>query len=351
MPDILIAGRAIGPSHAPFVIAETGINHDGELEKALEMVRVAQLAGADAIKFQTFKANEFVGNSSQTYTSRSRGRDITESMLAMFRRLELPREAWFAIKEECDRRSIIFLSTPQNRTDLDLLLEVGVPAIKVGSDDFTNVPLLRSYAGTALPLLLSCGMADLGEVHRSLEAVGALDGYPCVLLLCTSQYPTPPEDVNLRKLGTLQAAFPTVPIGFSDHTVGPLASSLAAALGACVFEKHFTLDNDLEGPDHWFSEAPDDLALWISAIRTAKLMLGNAVVRPTAAEREMRTLARRSVIALRDIARGERFSETNIGLRRPGTGLSPDLLEFALGRTAARDIPVGEPLKLKDLAG
>ena len=153
MPEVVIKGRRIGPAHPAFIIAEAGINHNGEVERALEMVRAAKQAGADAIKFQTFKADEFVGDPSQTYTYRSQGREITESMLAMFRRYELPREAWFAIKEECDRRDILFMSTPQNRSDLDLLLEVGIPAIKVGSDDFTNLPMLRSFAQEKLPLI------------------------------------------------------------------------------------------------------------------------------------------------------------------------------------------------------
>jgi len=349
MPEVHIGDRPVGPGHAAFVIAEAGINHNGALERALEMVAVARHAGADAIKFQTFKAEEFIGDPGQTYTYRSQGRDVTESMLEMFRRYEFPRDAWGRIKAECDRQGIIFMSTPQNRSDLDLLLEIGVPAVKVGSDDFTNLPLLKSYAATGLPLILSCGMADLGEVYRSLDAVGARDGYPTVLLLCTSQYPTPAKDVNLRKLGTLRAAFPMVPLGLSDHTIGPLASALAAGLGACVFEKHFTLSGDLPGPDHWFSEAPGDLANWVDSIRTAQAMLGCAEVRPTDAERDMRKIARRSVVALRRVARGERFTAENVAVRRPGTGLPPEMLEHVLGKIAAREIGAGHPVNMGDL--
>ncbi len=350
MPKILINDRPIGPGHPPFIIAEAGINHNGELEKALAMVAVAKAAGADAIKFQSFKAEEFVGDPEQTYTYRSQGQEVTESMLAMFQRCEFERSSWFAIKAECERQGITFLSTPQNRSDLDLLLEIGVGAVKVGSDDFTNLPLLRSYAATGLPLILSCGMADLGEVFRSLETVGALDGYPTVLLLCTSQYPTPPEDVNLRKLQTLQAAFPALTVGFSDHTQGPLASSLATALGASVFEKHFTLDHDLPGPDHWFSENPEELAAWVAAIRQSHRMLGSATVRPTAAEQSMRQIARRSVVALRDIAAGEVLTTANVALRRPGTGLPPELFDAVLGKMATRPLARGEPLTLGDVA-
>jgi sialic acid synthase SpsE len=347
-PEIAIAGRPIGSAHAPFIIAEAGINHNGELAKALEMIAIAREAGADAIKFQTFKAAEFVGDPAQTYTYRSQGKEVTESMLDMFRRYELPREAWFAIKAECDRQNIVFLSTPQNRTDLDLLLEIGVPAVKIGSDDFINLPLLRSYAATALPLILSCGMADMAEVHRSLETIGAFKGYPAVLLLCTSQYPTPPADVNLRKLATLRAAFPGLTLGFSDHTQGPLAASIVTAFGAAVFEKHFTLSRDLPGPDHWFSEDADGIVEWVRAIRNAHAMLGSPLVQPTAAEREMRLIARRSIVAVRTIARGQILTMDNIALRRPGTGLPPDMFDRVLGHIATRELRAGELLKLGD---
>ncbi len=348
MPEIRIGERTVGDGHPPFIIAEAGINHNGDVERALAMVRTARDAGADAIKFQTFRAAEFVGDPAQTYTYRSKGQDVTESMLAMFRRCELPREAWFAIKSECDRHGIIFFSTPQNRTDLDLLLEVGVPAVKVGSDDFNNLPLLKSYATTGLPIILSCGMADMAEVGNALTAVGALDGYPTVLLLCTSQYPTPPGDVNLRKLATLRAAFPNLMLGYSDHTRGPLAAAIATAFGAAVFEKHFTLSHDLPGPDHWFSEDSAGLAEWAHAIRTAAAMLGRSAMQPTAAERDMRLIARRSIVAVRDIAPGQTFTTDNIALRRPGTGLTPDVFEHVLGRNATRALQAGEVLKVGD---
>jgi N,N'-diacetyllegionaminate synthase len=350
MPELSMGARPVGDGHPPFIIAEAGINHNGDPDKAIAMVRIARESGADAIKFQTFRAAEFVGDPAQTYTYRSQGKEITESMLTMFRRCELPREAWFAIKAECDRQGITFFSTPQNRSDLDLLLEIGVPAVKVGSDDFTNLPLLKSYAATGLPLILSCGMADMAEVRASLAAVGALDGYPTVLLLCTSQYPTPPGDVNLRKLATLRAAFPNLTLGYSDHTQGPLAASVATAFGASVFEKHFTLDHNLPGSDHSFSEDPTGLAEWVRAIRTAHTMLGSAAMQPTAAEQDMRLLARRSIVALCDIARGQTFTRDNIALRRPGTGLAPDMFEKVIGRIATRALQAGELLKLGDFA-
>jgi N,N'-diacetyllegionaminate synthase len=347
--ELVINGRQIGGGHPPFIIAEVGINHNGAVESAVEMIGVAKASGADAVKFQTFRADEFVGDPEQMFTYRSRGKDVTESMLTMFRRYELPREAWAVISTECHRQEITFMSTPQNRSDLDLLCGLGLPAIKIGSDDFTNLPLIRSYAETGLPLILSCGMSDLAEVHQALDAAGALDGYPLALLLCTSQYPTPSRDVNLLKLRTLQAAFPGLVTGFSDHTRGALASSLAVAMGAVIFEKHFTLDNDLPGPDHWFSENPQSLAQWVASIREATVMLGSDLVRPTVAELEMRKLARRSISAVTAISKGETFTSSNVGLRRPGHGLHPSLLQQVIGAVAARAIAAGEVLSLGDV--
>lgn len=338
----------IGIGESPFVIAEVGINHNGEIAKALEMIRVAKEAGADCVKFQTFRADEFVGDRNQTFTYQSQGKPVTESMYEMFKRYELKKEDWKRIKEECAANKIMFLSTPQNRSDLNLLLEVGVQAVKVGSDDFTNLPLLKDYASSGLPLFVSCGMSDMAEVYQALQTVGAFQNYPTVLLLCTSQYPTPPEDVNLLKLRTLAAAFPGLPLGFSDHTQGPLASSLAVAMGACVFEKHFTLDRNLPGPDHWFSENPDSLKAWVTGIRTAHKMLGEALVKPTKKEEAMRVLARRSVVALQDIPEGEALTPNNVGLRRPGNGLAPLHLPEVLGGKSLRAFKKGDLIMMGD---
>lgn len=332
----------------PFIIAEAGINHNGELEKAYQMVRVAKEAGADAVKFQTFKANEFVGDPNMMFTYNSQGKEVTESMLEMFRRYEFKEEEWIKIKSFCDKEGILFLSTPQNRSDLNLLLKVGIKLLKVGSDDFTNIPLLKDYASTKIPMIVSCGMADLADVHNALEAIGTLDGYPTILMLCTSQYPTPPEDVNLLKLRALINAFPMVIPGFSDHSQGSFASSLAVAVGAKVFEKHFTLDHSLPGPDHWFSENPEGLKEWIQSIKMASIIMGSSIVRPTNKEREMRILARRSITALIDIEPGMKLDQENIGLRRPGNGLPPSAFESVIGSRALKKISKNNTLKWGD---
>lgn len=344
-----VAGRAVGDGCPPFIVAEAGINHNGQLDRALAMVDAAKAAGCDAVKFQTFKAAEFCGDPAQTFTYRSQGREVTESMLAMFTRYELPPSAWAALKARCDGAGLAFLSTPQNRSDLDLLLGVGLPAVKIGSDDFTNLPLIEDYARERLPLILSCGMAELAEVRRALAAAGH-PGAPVALLVCTSEYPTPPESANLRRLSTLRAEFPGLVLGFSDHTQGGAAAVAAVALGASLFEKHFTLDRDLPGPDHWFSEDPGSLAAWAADIRRAHAMLGSGRVEPTPAEAAMRVLARRSLVVLSDVAAGEPLTAANVGARRPGNGLPPERLPAVLGRKAARRLRKGDLLKEDDWA-
>ncbi|MEW9899254.1 N-acetylneuraminate synthase family protein [Chitinivorax sp. PXF-14] len=344
-----IGDRQISRDSEPYCIAEVGINHNGSIELAKQMVAAAKAAGADAVKFQTFKAEEFCGDPGQTFTYRSQGQSVTEPMLDMFRRYEFAPAQWAEIKAHCQALGITFFSTPQNRTDLDLLLTIGVPAVKIGSDDFSNLPLLRSYAEAGLPMILSCGMSDLADVHLALEASGWFRGQPVALLLCTSQYPTPPADVNAAKITTLQQAFPGLLVGFSDHTQGAAAAMVAAALGARIFEKHFTLDHNLPGPDHWFSEEPDGLRDWIQAIHQAHTLLGSPYIRPTQDELDMRVLARRSVVALKDIEAGQRLDSTNVGLRRPGGGLPPAMIDQVLGLIAARSIRRGEKLALGDM--
>ena len=349
MTSVVIGSKTISKHQAPFIIAEAGINHNGDLTLAKKMVDAAKQAGVDAVKFQTFKAEEFCGDPNQMFTYQSQGKEVTEPMLDMFKRMEFSVTEWREIKAYCAQQDILFLSTPQNPSDLALLLEIGIDAIKVGSDDFSNIPLLKEYRKANLPMIVSCGMADLADVHLALETLGALDGYPVILCLCTSQYPTPPEDINLEKLSTLQAAFPMLVLGFSDHSQGPMASALAVAYGAALFEKHFTLDHDLPGPDHWFSENPESLKQWRDAIHLAHTMKGSGIVRATHAEQEMKVLARRSIVAIQDIQPGEVLSLKNIGLRRPGNGLPPTLFEQVLGLTASATITKGSLLSLGDM--
>ena len=346
MNKLKINNYEISKENPPFIIAEAGINHNGSVERAIEMVRSAKNADVSAIKFQTFKADEFISDSSLTYTYTSQGKSITEPQLDLFKRCELSQDDFYKIKKACDDEKIFFLSTPQNKSDLDFLLELGISAIKVGSDDFTNIPLLKYYSKTKLPIIVSCGMATLEEIEETLTAIGTLDGYPTALLLTTSEYPTPPQNVNLQKLKTLSKKFPGIPLGYSDHTQGNLASSIAISFGACIFEKHFTLDNSLPGPDHWFSSNPSNLKIWSDSIKTSYQMMGSNEILPTESEIKMKTIARRSIVALEDIDIGETLNEKNIGLRRPGDGLPPKLFEKLLGKKANKNYEIGDKIEL-----
>lgn len=348
--DFIIDNKRVGHDSEPFLIAEVGINHNGNIDTALEMIEVAKDAGADAVKFQTFKAEEFCGDVDQQFTYYSGGNQITESMLVMFKRMELSESDWQKIRDHSKKVGIIFFSTPQNYSDLKMLLQLGIPAIKVGSDDLTNLPLISIYAEQGLPLILSSGMADLGEIHRALEVAGWFEGKPIAMLVCTSQYPTPAKDVNIQRVSTLRAAFPGLLVGFSDHTQGNEAAIMATALGAKIFEKHFTLSHDAEGSDHWFSLNPTELRLWVQSIRDAHLMRGTGIVAPSDEEIKMRELARRSIVAISDIQPNETLNESNIGLRRPGSGLAPELFPILLGRSSRLFIARGSTIDWNDLA-
>ena len=348
MTQIRLNNHLIARGKPPFIVAEAGINHNGSLQNAFKMIRLTKKCGIDAIKFQTFRAEEFIATPSLMYTYKSQGKKITESMLKMFKRYEFSRNEWFKIKQRCDDENILFLSTPQNPSDLDLLLELDISAIKIGSDDLTNMPLLKYYASTKLPIILSCGMSTLAEVKFALQTIGALKNYPTVLLVTTSQYPTPINDVNLLRFKTLSNSFPMIPFGFSDHTQGILAASLAVAFGATVFEKHFTLDHNMAGPDHWFSANPQELREWVNSIRKSYTMLGSPLVRPTQSEKKVIPIARRTIVALRNITKDETFNSTNIGLRRIGKGLPPALIEQIYGMKSTKKINKGSILERGD---
>ena len=349
MSTVRIAGRVIGDNYEPFIIAEAGINHNGDITLAKRMILAAIEAGADAVKFQTFSAEEFIQDKTTMYTYTSQGKTVTEPMIDMFKRNEFSHEEWRELAGFCKKEGILFLSTPGNISDLDFLLTLDLAAIKVGSDDFVNGSLIREYGKKGKPLLLSCGMADEEEIRNTLKAAGVQEGKEVCLLLCTSEYPTPPADVNIRKLVSIQKKYPQVVPGLSDHTQGSTAAVMAVSLGARIFEKHFTMDHDLPGPDHWFSEEPVGLKVWVREIRTAFEMLGTENLEPTDAEQEMRYLCRRSITASRDIKEGEIFSDGNLYMRRPGSGLSGMEWDNIVGRQAARCVKAGEQLTKDDV--
>lgn len=335
-------------NHSPYCIAEVGLNHNGSISRAKDMIVAAKVAGANAVKFQTFKASELCSDPDQLYSYKSEGAIVTESMLDMFKRYELPESSWKELKACADHNQIDFFSTPQNFSDLQLLIPFSPPFIKVGSDDFTNLPLLRSYRAFNIPLILSCGMSDIAEVHNALDATGWYDGFDVSVLVCTSLYPTPSECVNIRRVSTLLSAFPGLKVGFSDHTLGSNAAVMAVSLGACIFEKHFTLSNDLPGPDHTFSENPVSLKVWIDDIKSAYSMLGSGLIRPHIQELSNRKEFRRYLVASSSIKVGDKYTTSNISMNRlpDGAGLPPTFLDYLENCISPFNYNPGDPIRL-----
>lgn len=341
-----IGDRTVGPGFPCFFIAEAGVNHNGSRDLALRLVDAAADAGADAVKFQTFKAEKVVTAQAKQAEYQVRNLGKTETQLEMIRRLQLTEADHLAIIERCRERNIHFLSTPFDAESADFLDSLGMDVIKIPSGEVTNIPFIRHLASKQRPILLSTGMCNLGEVE---EAVEILEEFGCrriAILHCVSNYPAAPEDTNLLAMRTLAAAFGH-PVGYSDHTLGNEIPLAAAALGASVIEKHFTLDRAMPGPDHRASSEPHELQSLIRAIRIVESALGTGRKRPAASEANTAEVARRSVVANRVIPAGAEIREEDLGTLRPGTGLPPAMISRLTGMTARHDISPGTIITLK----
>ncbi|MFC5299830.1 N-acetylneuraminate synthase [Azospira restricta] len=340
-----------------FVIAEAGVNHNGDENLALRLVETAARAGADAVKFQTFSAEKLVapGAKKAEYQARETGDGDQYSML---KALELSEAVHRRIYERCSVLGIEFMSTPFDEDAADFLLALGMRRIKVPSGEITNEPFLEFLAAKGVPMILSTGMADLDEIRRAVAVVGAareragLEGSLAdvlTILHCTSNYPAAYRDVNLRAMQTI-AQETGLPVGYSDHTAGLAVSTAAVAMGATVIEKHFTLDRDLPGPDHKASLSPDELGALVRQIRDVDEALGSDEKCPTKSELPVRALVRRSVTTARPIQAGAVLGAADLALLRPGTGIAPADLARVVGRVACRDLPAGKTLQWTDLA-
>ena len=320
------------------IIAEAGVNHNGQVDLAVRLVDAAADAGADIVKFQTFTADRLVTAAARqaAYQTRATGRE--ESQHAMLRRLELDREAHEAVIARCRTRGITFLSTGFDLESLALLTELGVGAFKIPSGEITNLPYLRWLGRSGKPLILSTGMATMGDIEGALAALedAGTARDRITVLHCTTEYPTPMTEVNLRAMVSIRDAF-GVAVGYSDHTMGIEVAVAAVALGATMIEKHLTLDRNLPGPDHQASLEPGDLARMVSAIRNIEQAMGDGIKRPTPSESKNRVGARKSIVAACAIRAGERFSEANLAVKRPATGVSPMQWDEMIGRVATRD--------------
>ncbi|HYD25605.1 MAG TPA: N-acetylneuraminate synthase [Croceibacterium sp.] len=330
------------------IIAEAGVNHNGDLDMARRLVRVAAEAGADLVKFQTFVASRLTAKHAPKAEYQIATTGAAETQQEMIERLELSLADHQALIDECRSAGIGFFSTAFDEESLDLLIRLGIKVVKVPSGELTNLPLMRHIATKGLPVILSTGMATLAEIGEAISVLesGGIPRASITVLHCNTEYPTPMSDVNLTAMNTIAAEFGTA-VGYSDHTLGIEVPIAAVALGAAVIEKHFTLDRSLPGPDHPASLEPDELAQMVRAIRNIELATqGDGIKRPSASEIKNRAIARRSLVARREIRAGEPFSAENLAAKRPGTGISPMRWDDVVGRPAPRDFAPDELIEL-----
>lgn len=327
------------------IIAEAGVNHNGSLDLAYQMVDVARKAGADIVKFQTGIPEKVMSRYAVKAEYQKKTTGSGESQLDMVRKLSLKLDDFISLKRYCEKKGVQFLSTPFDLSSVGFLDKLGCDMWKIPSGEITNLPYLLRIAGTGKPIVLSTGMSTLEEVGAALEILKKNGSGPVTLLHCNTEYPTPMKDVNLRAMLTLKDTF-HCEVGYSDHTLGIEVPIAAAALGAAIIEKHFTLDRNMEGPDHRASLEPDELAAMVRGIRNVELALGTGVKQPSESERKNIAVARKSIVALTDIKKGDLFTEENITVKRPGNGVSPMRWFEVLGNRAARDFQEDELISL-----
>jgi N-acetylneuraminate synthase len=335
--EFTINDKKIGHGHPAFIIAEAGVNHNGDIHLAKELIDVAARSGADAVKFQTFKSEKVATYQAKKAEYQESATQSDESQLDMIRKLELPFEAFKELQEHARSKGLTFLSTPFDLESVDYLAGLDVPAFKISSGELVNPLLLKKAVNYRKPIILSAGMATLGEIESALGLISKGGENRLALLHCVTSYPAPIEIANLRAIQTLRNTFKTI-VGYSDHTLGITATIAAVALGAKVIEKHFTLDKKLPGPDHKASADPEELDKMIQEIRKTEASLGNGTKVPSQVELDIAKIARRSIVAARDLKKGEIITEDAIDLKRPAEGLPPKYLNLILGKKLNQDV-------------
>ena len=330
-----------------YIIAEAGDNHNGDFNTALKLVDVAKRAGADCVKFQTFVTEEIISKYAEMAEYQKKNTGKEESQFEMVKRLELSFDEFRKIKEYCDRVGIQFLSTPFDLKSVDFLNELGVPFFKIPSGEITNYPYLIKIAHTGKPVVMSTGMCEPDEILAAINVLEKNGSGEITLLHCNTEYPTPLKDVNLYAMRTMKKMFGKK-VGYSDHTKGIEVPVAAVALGACVIEKHFTLDKNMPGPDYKASLEPDELGRMVKNIRNIEIALGDGVKRVSESERKNIAIARKSIVARRNIQEGEILTEENLAVKRPGTGINPMQWMEVLGTRAVRDFKEDELIEIRE---
>lgn len=335
----------MGEGEPCYIIAEAGVNHNGNIDMARKLIDIAKEAGADAVKFQTFSAEKLATRYAEKAKYQKETTGSVESQFEMIKKLELSEADFEDLFSYAERRNQVILSTACDPDSVDFLAEHGVFSFKIPSGEITNLPFLAYIARKQRPIILSTGMSTLGEIEEALRIIEGEGTKEVLLLHCVSAYPARFEDTNLRAIGTLRQAF-KLPVGFSDHSLGITIPIAAAAMGACVIEKHFTLDKKLPGPDHRASLEPGELKDMVEAIRNVESAMGDGVKRPTDEEEETKKVARRSVVARLEIPEGAVITQEKLDILRPGTGIAPCEMKWIVGRKASRVIKEGELLTL-----
>ena len=335
-------------SNRIFIIAEAGVNHNGSIELAKQLINAAAFAGADAVKFQTFIAEEVVSTNAPKAEYQKETTDASESQYDMIKKLELSEKDHLELIDHAKNKDIIFLSTPFDKRSVNLLVELGVSLIKISSGEITNHPFLKYVAEKGLPIILSTGMSTLEEVGEAVSIIKEAGCKDLILLHCTSNYPARFEDCNLRAMKTMFNSF-NLPVGYSDHTLGTVVPIAAAAMGACVIEKHFTLDKNLPGPDHKASLERNELKEMVRNIRIVEKALGSSMKTPVASELEVRDVVRRSIVAKVEIPRGTVIIEDLLAFKRPGIGIAPKHKDLLIGKMAKKNIHKDEIIKLENM--
>lgn len=343
MRKINIASKWIGEGEPCFLIAEAGVNHNGDVNLAKKLIDIAKEAGADAVKFQTFKAEDVATKNAEMAKYQKETIGSKESQYEMIKKLELSEGEFEELFLYAQKKGIIFLSTPFDKRSADFLNELGIPAFKIASGEITNFPLLKHIAKKGKPIILSTGMSTLGEVEEAVRVFQKEGIEEIILLHCVSSYPARVGEINLKAMETLKTAF-KIPVGLSDHTLGITIPIAAVALGACVIEKHFTLNRKLLGPDHKASLQPKELKEMIKAIRDVEKSLGDGIKRVTSEEEENKKVMRRSIVAKIDIPAGGVITEEMVDIKRPSIGIEPKYIEEIIGARAKVNIKKDEAI-------
>lgn len=347
--SIQIENTLIGLNQPCFIIAEAGVNHNGNINLAKKLIDEAKKAGADAVKFQTWITEEIATESAKQATYQTTNTGLEESQYDMLKRLELSQNDFRELKLYADQKGIIFLSTPDEEKSADFLFELGIPAFKIGSGEVTNLPFLSHIAKMGKPIILSTGMADISEIKEAVKTIRKEKNDELFLLHCTTDYPCSLRDANLRAMPALAKIF-KLPVGYSDHSLGIMISVMAVAMGAYIIEKHFTLDKNLPGPDHKASIDPKELKKMVECIRNCEKALGSPDKKPTPSELKNREVVRKVLVAKTDILKGTRITENILALKRAGTGILPKDIKKVIGKKAKRSIRRDNLIKFKDLS-